>query len=135
MVGLTTEREVLYQRINQRVDLMMDQGLIEEAKAVCIIQKRKPLRDRLQGIFIFKGRPHWRRPLSKSSKNSRRYAKRQLTWFNNRAQPRWIDLVRQPEEQRTLETEIDQWLEEKDEPRTCGFLSEYKRTIFILIRQ
>ncbi len=94
---------------------MMDQGLIEEAKAVLQYPETKPLRDRLQGIFrpYFQGQATLEETIEQIKQNSRRYAKRQLTWFNNRAQPRWIDLVRQPEEQRTLETEIDEWLEEK----------------------
>ena len=70
MIGLTTEREVLYQRINQRVDLMMDQGLIEEAKAVLQYPETQAAKGIGYKEFLpyFQGRPHWRRPLSKSSK-------------------------------------------------------------------
>ncbi|TPR55870.1 tRNA (adenosine(37)-N6)-dimethylallyltransferase MiaA [Enterococcus sp. OL5] len=115
MIGLTTERELLYQRINQRVDLMMDQGLIEEAKAVLQYPETQAAKGIGYKEFLpyFHGQATLDETIEQIKQNSRRYAKRQLTWFNNRAQPRWIDLVRQPEEQRTLETEIDQWLEEK----------------------
>ena len=44
--------------------------------------------------------------------NSRRYAKRQLTWFRNRLTAQWFDLVEQPEKQQVIETKIQKWLEE-----------------------
>ena len=40
---------------------------------------------------------------------SRRYAKRQLTWFQNRLAPRWVDLVQHPEDVSSIEKAIDQW--------------------------
>ncbi|NLM65780.1 MAG: tRNA (adenosine(37)-N6)-dimethylallyltransferase MiaA, partial [Enterococcus sp.] len=44
--------------------------------------------------------------------HSRRYAKRQLTWFRNRMNPRWYDLLLDPSASQQLEKEIKKWLEE-----------------------
>ncbi|TBR45957.1 tRNA (adenosine(37)-N6)-dimethylallyltransferase MiaA, partial [Salmonella enterica subsp. enterica serovar Heidelberg] len=45
--------------------------------------------------------------------NSRRYAKRQLTWFRNRLKAQWFDLLEQPKQQEEIERVIKKWLEEK----------------------
>lgn len=115
MIGLTTDRGLLYQRINQRVDQMMDMGLLEEAKKVL----RDPDTQAAKGIgykeflpFI-EGRQSLEETIEQIKQNSRRYAKRQLTWFSNRLTPRWVDLVQEPNLQKQIMVEIDQWLEEK----------------------
>lgn len=115
MIGLTTDRGLLYQRINQRVDLMIDLGLIEEAKKVL----RYPETQASKGIgykeFLpyFEGHQSLEETVEQIKQNSRRYAKRQLTWFSNRMTPRWVDLVQEPDVQAQVMLEIDQWLEEK----------------------
>lgn len=115
MIGLTTDRGLLYQRINQRVDLMIDLGLIEEAKKVL----RYPETQASKGIGYkefqpyFEGHQSLEETVEQIKQNSRRYAKRQLTWFSNRMAPRWVDLVQEPDVQTQIILEIDQWLEEK----------------------
>ncbi|WP_430611220.1 tRNA (adenosine(37)-N6)-dimethylallyltransferase MiaA [Enterococcus sp. DIV0876] len=115
MIGLTTDRGLLYQRINQRVDLMIDLGLIEEAKKVL----RYPETQASKGIGYkefqpyFEGHQSLEETVEQIKQNSRRYAKRQLTWFSNRMAPRWVDLVQEPDVQTQIMLEIDQWLEEK----------------------
>lgn len=115
MIGLTTDRGLLYQRINQRVDQMMDMGLLEEAKNVL----RDPDTQAAKGIgykeFLpyIEGRQSLEETIEQIKQNSRRYAKRQLTWFSNRLTPRWVDLVQEPNLQKQIMVEIDQWLEEK----------------------
>lgn len=115
LIGLTTDRERLYQRINHRVDLMLENGLIEEANLL----KNFPEVQAAQGIGYkeffpyFNGNASLEEVAEEIKLHSRRYAKRQLTWFRNRMSPYWVDLVEQPETIFNLESEIQQWLEEK----------------------
>lgn len=115
LIGLTTEREVLYQRINQRVDLMLEAGLVAEA---ALLKDREDAQA-AQGIGYkelfpyFKGNETLAEAVANIKQNSRRYAKRQLTWFRNRMNPHWVDLVAHPEALTNLETQIDEWLEVK----------------------
>ncbi|MDO4763300.1 MAG: tRNA (adenosine(37)-N6)-dimethylallyltransferase MiaA [Flavobacteriaceae bacterium] len=82
-IGIEADREVIYDRINRRVDKMMEQGLLEEAR------KLLPYRDRvaLQTVGYtelfkcFDGEWSLEFAVSEIKKNSRRYAKRQLTWI------------------------------------------------------
>lgn len=95
---LDRPREKLYQRINQRVIMMMDQGLEEEATAL-IQQAQGANWQSLQGIGYKEWLPYLEGAMSEEKviqsiqKNSRRYAKRQLTWFRNRMkEPHWINM-------------------------------------------
>jgi tRNA dimethylallyltransferase len=82
-IGLNRERSELYQRIDQRMDLMLTQGLLEEAKALYAHRAHNALQtvgykeifDFLEGIY------DWDEAVRLLKRNSRRYAKRQLTWF------------------------------------------------------
>lgn len=82
-IGITADRETVYDRINRRVDKMMKNGLLEEAKEML------PYRDRvaLQTVGYtelfkyFDGEWTLDFAISEIKKNSRRYAKRQLTWI------------------------------------------------------
>lgn len=115
LIGLTTDREVLYQRINQRVEKMMTQGLIEEAKLLY----ESPHVQAAQGIGYkeffpyFKGEQTLEECVAQVKQNSRRYAKRQLTWFRNRMAVSWWDLVQEPANEQLLEEEVKKWLEKK----------------------
>ncbi|MFV0559337.1 MAG: tRNA (adenosine(37)-N6)-dimethylallyltransferase MiaA [Enterococcus sp.] len=112
-VGLDTDRALLYQRINQRVKLMMDAGLEAEARFVYQLEDAQSA----QGIGYKEFFPYFEGKISKEEvvetikQNSRRYAKRQLTWFRNRMTVHWFDLIQQPGEQETIEKEITRWLE------------------------
>lgn len=112
VIGLTTEREVLYQRINQRVDVMMAGDLLDEAR---FVYDHGPSQG-AQGIGYKEFFPYFEGELDLSvaveqvKQNSRRYAKRQLTWFRNRMTVEWWDLVMNPEGQSTLQTAVREWL-------------------------
>lgn len=115
MVGLDTDRKFLYRRIDQRVDQMIETGLIDEARFVYSLGEVQAS----QGIGYkelypyFKGEITLEEAVEQIKKNSRRYAKRQLTWFRNRLKAQWFDLLEQPNLQVEIEQMIKKWLEEK----------------------
>ena len=96
LIGLTTERENLYNRINKRVDIMVEEGLLEEAKYFYNQNiKTKPL---MGGIGYkelydyFDNKISLTEALDKIKQNSRRYAKRQYTFFNNQLDVTWFNV-------------------------------------------
>lgn len=117
LIGLNTDRAILYQRINYRVDLMVEQGLLEEAKKLA----ETPNVQAAQGIGYkelfpyFAGEMPLEAALEEVKLHSRRYAKRQLTWFRNRMSVHWFDLVQQPKVINDIEAEITRWLAEKND--------------------
>lgn len=117
LIGLNTDRAILYQRINHRVDLMVEQGLLEEAKKLA----ETPNVQAAQGIGYkelfpyFAGEMPLEAALEEVKLHSRRYAKRQLTWFRNRMSVHWFDLVQQPKVINDIEAEITRWLAEKND--------------------
>ena len=85
-IGLHIDREVLYDRINHRVDAMMDSGFLSEVKGLLEMGYSDDLKS-MQSIgyrhlidFI-KGRCSWDETIRTLKRDTRRYAKRQLTWF------------------------------------------------------
>ncbi|WP_394351805.1 tRNA (adenosine(37)-N6)-dimethylallyltransferase MiaA [Pontibacter pamirensis] len=82
-IGLNRNRSELYQRINQRMDLMLQQGLLQEAKALYPYRAHNALQTvGYKEIFDFlEGKYDWEEAVRLLKRNSRRYAKRQLTWF------------------------------------------------------
>lgn len=95
LIGLTTDRELLYDRINKRVDIMVKDGLLEEAKHFYDKDiKTKPL---MGGIGYkelydyFDNKVSLEEALDKIKQNSRRYAKRQYTFFNNQLDVKWFN--------------------------------------------
>ncbi len=96
IIGLTTERELLYERINKRVDVMVTNGLLDEAKHFYDQKiKTKPL---MGGIGYkelydyFDSKVSLSDALDKIKQNSRHYAKRQYTFFNNQLDVKWFDV-------------------------------------------
>jgi tRNA dimethylallyltransferase len=97
VIGLTMDREKLYDRINQRVDQMMKNGLLEEVKTLY----EQGLRDcqSVQAIgykelyAYFDGKISLEEAIEQLKQNSRRYAKRQLTWFRNKMDVKWFDMT------------------------------------------
>ncbi|MFO7703211.1 MAG: tRNA (adenosine(37)-N6)-dimethylallyltransferase MiaA [Psychroflexus maritimus] len=91
-VGLTAPREVIYQRIEQRVDLMIEEGLIEEARALNNQQNLNALNTvGYKELFkYFSGEWTKEFAISEIKKNTRRFAKRQLTWFRNQEAIEWF---------------------------------------------
>lgn len=112
MLGLKWDREVLYNRINQRVDNMIRDGLIEEAKM--LIDRGydwnltalkaigyKELKPYLEGEFTLA------EAIEILKRDSRHYAKRQMTWFRKDERIHWIDMS----EDKGLNTQVDACLE------------------------
>ena len=95
-IGLTTDRKELYNRINKRVDTMMKNGLLEEVKSFYDKGiKTKPL---LNGIGYKELYKYFDKEISLDEaislikKNSRHYAKRQYTFFNNQMNIKWFNV-------------------------------------------
>ncbi|MFJ7976491.1 tRNA (adenosine(37)-N6)-dimethylallyltransferase MiaA [Peribacillus sp. NPDC096379] len=99
LIGLTMNREALYRRINHRVDVMVEQGLMEEVKSF----HEQGLRDcqSIQAIGYkelydyFDDRLTIDESVEALKQNSRRYAKRQLTWFRNKMDVKWYEVQEQ----------------------------------------
>lgn len=97
-VGLELPREILYQRINHRVELMMEAGQLREARDLLPCRHinalqtvgYKELFDHFDGKTTLEEAVHF------IKQNTRRYAKRQMTWFKRQAPMHWID-VQAPE--------------------------------------
>ena len=97
VIGLTDDRQVLYERINQRVDQMYEKGLVQEVKS--LYDRRIP--ETAQSIRAigykelyeyFKGNISLEESKELIKRNSRRYAKRQYTWFNNQMDVTWFQV-------------------------------------------
>lgn len=96
IIGLSRQRDVLYERINRRVDLMVEEGLIDEVKSLLkrgYSSKLKPLQSigYRHIVDFFEGRLSWDDTIQTLKQDTRHYAKRQLTWFNSDSQVKWID--------------------------------------------
>lgn len=91
-IGLNRDRAELYARIDWRVDLMLENGLREEAISLYPFRTHNALQTvGYQEIFGFlEGRYNWEEALRLLKRNSRRYAKRQLTWFHKDHEFRWF---------------------------------------------
>lgn len=91
-IGITADRDLIYDRINRRVDLMMDQGLLNEARD---LYKYKDL-NALQTVGYrelfshFEGELSLEGAVSEIKKNTRRFAKRQGTWFRRDDEIKWF---------------------------------------------
>ncbi len=92
-IGLKMEREALYARINQRVDLMMDAGLLEEVQALLPYRHLNALQTvGYQEIFDYlDGKCSLPNAVSQIKQNTRRFAKRQITWFNRDPEIHWFE--------------------------------------------
>ena len=92
-IGLTADREIIYDRINRRVDLMVENGLIEEAKALLPHKDLNALQTvGYRELFeYFDGHIDKEFSISEIKKNTRRFAKRQLTWFRKDEDINWFD--------------------------------------------
>ncbi|UOQ42978.1 tRNA (adenosine(37)-N6)-dimethylallyltransferase MiaA [Halobacillus salinarum] len=97
LIGLEMEREALYERINRRVEEMMENGLLEEVKA--LYEKGLEEAQSMKAIgykeFIpyFKGEYPLDEAVELLKRNSRRYAKRQYTYFKNKMDVRWYEVT------------------------------------------
>ena len=94
-IGLTADREMIYNRINQRVDIMMQEGLMEEVKSLLPYQNLNALNTvGYKEIFNYLNNK-WELDftVSEIKKNTRRFAKRQLTWFKKKESTLWFDYL------------------------------------------
>jgi tRNA dimethylallyltransferase len=93
--GLTTDRKTVYERIDNRVDQMLAQGLLEEARPLFPLRKKNALQTvGYKEIFQFlEGANDLDFAVSEIKKNSRRFAKRQMTWFKKREGVIWLDAM------------------------------------------
>ncbi|MCG9792913.1 tRNA (adenosine(37)-N6)-dimethylallyltransferase MiaA [Flavobacterium algicola] len=93
LIGLEAERSVMYNRINQRVDIMMNEGLLNEAKTLF---PKKDL-NALQTVGYRELFQYFVKEITldfaveEIKKNTRRFAKRQLTWFKRDENTKWFD--------------------------------------------
>jgi tRNA dimethylallyltransferase len=92
-IGLTADREIIYNRINSRVDIMVKEGLIEEAKALIPKQHLNALNTVGYKELFNYFNSEWTLDfaISEIKKNTRRFAKRQLTWFKKNKDTFWFD--------------------------------------------
>ena len=92
-LGLTAERELIYDRINRRVDIMMQEGLLQEVKGLLSFKDLNALQT--VGYRELIGHLETDTPLQDAidaiKQNTRRFAKRQLTWFKKDPQIQWFD--------------------------------------------
>ena len=95
LFGINMDREKLYDRINRRVDIMIKQGLIEEVKDV--LNKYKEFPTAMQGlgykevVAYLEGKMTKEDMIEKIKIETRRYAKRQITWFKKYKDIKWIN--------------------------------------------
>lgn len=93
IIGLEAEREVLYSRINQRVDIMVEQGLVAEAHNLYPHKDLNALQTvGYRELFgYFDGTYTLDEAIDEIKKNTRRFAKRQMTWFRRTGGAKWFD--------------------------------------------
>ncbi|WP_372751699.1 tRNA (adenosine(37)-N6)-dimethylallyltransferase MiaA [Labilibaculum sp.] len=91
-IGLNRDRSELYERINHRVDVMMEEGLEKEAKALFKYREYNSLNTvGYKELFeYFAGEIDLEKAVELIKRNSRRYAKRQLSWFRRDAEIEWF---------------------------------------------
>lgn len=112
-VCLTRDREILYKRIDKRVDIMMNEGLLDEVTALYKkyggeILKKINIIGYTQLIDYLEGKISLETAVEFIKRDSRHYAKRQMTWFNNDSGYLWFDLEKQSENE-ILKTIIEQY--------------------------
>lgn len=117
LIGLKRNRAQLYARINQRVDLLMEQGLVEEVK--CLMARGLTEDDiSMKGIGYkeiigyLEGRYDLMEATELVKRNTRHYAKRQMTWFKRYQDMRWFDISAYENDESCLE-DLFKWLEKK----------------------
>ena len=95
MFAINMNRELLYDRINRRVDIMLQKGLIEEVKTIYNKYKEFPTAMQALGykevVEYLEGKISKEEMIEKIKMESRRYAKRQLTWFRKNKETKWLN--------------------------------------------
>ncbi|MDF2699574.1 MAG: tRNA ((37)-N6)-dimethylallyltransferase MiaA [Haloplasmataceae bacterium] len=112
IIGLDLERETLYNRINKRVDMMMEQGLLDEAKSLYESGYHVQAIGYREFKDYFEGNKSLEDVTDDIKKNTRHYAKRQLTYFRNKLEVNWfnVDLNNFQTTVEEISTYINHWL-------------------------
>lgn len=117
VIGLTTDRAVLYDRINARVDAMMQAELLAEVEQLL---KTVPADAQAMQAIGYKelvpylhGQAELANCVALIKQHSRHFAKRQLTYFRNQMPTHWFDLVAHPEDKNAIVTLVQQWLKQR----------------------
>jgi len=103
-IGIEAPREIIYERINTRVDKMIEDGLVEEVKSLMKLKENVALQT-VGYTEIFKylaGEWDLDFAVSEIKKNSRRFAKRQLTWYRKEENIHWVSFQNSNEEALSL---------------------------------
>lgn len=124
IIGLDIDRDVLYQRINERVDAMLEQGLLDEVAAL----RDRGVRDTqsIQAIGyrelygFLEETVDYGEAVNQLKRNSRKYAKRQFTYFKNKLPIFWIDALADLEKNIR---EIEAFMQEKDRARRIEIIA------------
>ncbi|WP_445159363.1 tRNA (adenosine(37)-N6)-dimethylallyltransferase MiaA [Mesohalobacter salilacus] len=92
-IGLTADRTIIYERIEQRVDNMFDNGLLKEAQSLYKYRNLNALQTvGYKELFeYFDGKLNFEEAKAEIKKNTRRYAKRQLTWYRKQKDINWFE--------------------------------------------
>jgi tRNA dimethylallyltransferase len=108
LIGLEAERNVIYERINQRVAIMINQGLLNEAKQLFPHKELNALQTvGYRELFsYFEGEFSLEFAIEEIKKNTRRFSKRQLTWFKRNENTKWFDYLTDKNEIINYITEI-----------------------------
>lgn len=93
LIGLTAPREEIYERINQRVDQMISDGLLQEAQSLFPNRGLNALNTvGYKEIFdYFDNKLTWDQTVELIKQNTRRFSKRQMTWFNKNQELKWFE--------------------------------------------
>ena len=93
LIGLQADRKIIYNRINQRVDIMMNEGLLNEAKKLYPNKHLNALQTvGYRELFsYFDHEISLELAIEEIKKNTRRFSKRQLTWFKRNEKTKWFD--------------------------------------------
>ena len=107
-IGIQAPREIIYQRINQRVDLMVENGLLTEAKSLIPFKEKIALQTvgYTELFNYFAGEWTLDFALEEIKKNSRRFAKRQLTWYRKEENIHWVNFENSAPESLSLLREL-----------------------------
>ena len=98
-IGLNADRDIIYERINQRVDLMIEDGLLQEVKTLIPHKNLNALNTvGYKELFAyFEDELSLKAAIEAIKRNTRRFAKRQLTWFKKNNAIKWFDYKTKPE--------------------------------------
>lgn len=107
LIGLNRDREALYERVNKRVDIMFNDGLLDEVKN--LVEMGLKVEDiSMKGIGYkevigyLNGEYDLERAIELIKRNTRRYAKRQLTWFKRYKKMKWFDINKDTDKEKII---------------------------------